>query len=162
MMMMMMIIIIIIYYYHSSQVIYKYYDFIVIGAGSAGAVVANRLSEQPDWNVLLLEAGGDETETSDVPALAAYLQLSELDWQYKTEPQPTACLAFNDKRYSTRPALLPNHSIVNFLEKLKENISQTETGFSSFFYTFISSLLIPTLSRKIVTTGLIVIDSYRC
>lgn len=79
--------------------IYKYYDFIVIGAGSAGAVVANRLSEQPDWNVLLLEAGGDETETSDVPALAAYLQLSELDWQYKTEPQPTACLAFNDKRY---------------------------------------------------------------
>jgi glucose dehydrogenase (acceptor) len=34
-----------------------------------------------------------------VPALAAYLQLSELDWQYKTEPQPTACLAFNDKRY---------------------------------------------------------------
>ena len=102
MMMMMMIIIIIIYYYYSSQVIYKYYDFIVIGAGSAGAVVANRLSEQPDWNVLLLEAGGDETETSDVPALAAYLQLSELDWQYKTEPQPTACLAFNDKRYSTR------------------------------------------------------------
>ena len=79
--------------------IYKYYDFIVIGGGSAGAVVSNRLSEIPDWNVLLLEAGGDETETSDVPALAAYLQLSELDWQYKTEPQPSACLAFNDRRY---------------------------------------------------------------
>ncbi len=80
--------------------IYKYYDFIVIGGGSAGAVVANRLSEVSNWNVLLLEAGGDETETSDVPGLAAYLQLSELDWQYKTEPQPSACLAFNDKRYS--------------------------------------------------------------
>ena len=35
-----------------------------------------------------LEAGGDETELSDVPALAANLQLSPLDWKYKTEPQP--------------------------------------------------------------------------
>lgn len=57
-----------------------------------GSVVANRLSEEEDWNVLLIEAGGDETEISDVPVLAAYLQLSKLDWQYKTEPQGTACL----------------------------------------------------------------------
>jgi len=38
------------------------------------------------WSVLLLEAGPDENELSDVPSLAAYLQLSRLDWQYKTEP----------------------------------------------------------------------------
>jgi choline dehydrogenase len=56
-------------------------------------VVASRLSENPDWKVLLIEAGGDETEISDVPALAGYLQLGRLDWQFKTEPQPTACLA---------------------------------------------------------------------
>ena len=80
------------------QAIHKYYDFIVVGSGSAGAVVANRLSEQPNWNVLLLEAGGDEPTISDVPVLAAYLQLSDIDWQYKTEPQPTACLGFNEKK----------------------------------------------------------------
>lgn len=57
-----------------------------------GAVVASRLSEIKDWNVLLLEAGGDETEISDVPLLAGYLQLSQLDWQYKTEPQDGVCL----------------------------------------------------------------------
>ena len=59
------------------------YDFIVVGAGSAGAVLANRLSENPAWKILLLEAGGDETEISDVPALAAYLQLGRMDWKYK-------------------------------------------------------------------------------
>lgn len=56
------------------------YDFIVIGGGSAGAVMASRLSEIRHWNVLLIEAGPDENEISDVPSLAAYLQLSRMDW----------------------------------------------------------------------------------
>lgn len=75
------------------------YDFIVIGAGSAGAVVANRLTEIDEWSVLLLEAGGEETVLGQVPSLAADLQLSENDWQYKTVVLPSqACLAMIDKR----------------------------------------------------------------
>lgn len=58
----------------------------MVGAGSAGAVMASRLSEISNWTVLLIEAGGDETEISDVPALSGYLQLTDLDWQYQTAP----------------------------------------------------------------------------
>lgn len=71
----------------------------MIGAGSAGAVIANRLSEEANWNILLLEAGGDETISSQIPALAANLQLTKKDWQYKTTPQDNACFLSSDKRY---------------------------------------------------------------
>ncbi|KAJ3620554.1 hypothetical protein MTP99_004493 [Tenebrio molitor] len=98
------------------------YDFIVVGGGSAGSVVANRLTEIPNWKVLLLEAGGHETEISDVPILSLYLHKSKLDWGYKTEPSDTACLAMTEKRCSwTRGKVLGGSSVLNTMLYIRGN-----------------------------------------
>ncbi|CAG7718407.1 unnamed protein product [Allacma fusca] len=64
------------------------FDFIVVGAGSAGAVVANRLSENPHWKVLLLEAGGEPAPFHSIPGFSLYLtNYKSTDWQHLTVPQ---------------------------------------------------------------------------
>ena len=64
------------------------YDFIVVGAGSAGCVVAARLSEKPDVSVLLLEAGGaDDDPRILTPAKFSALTNTKYDWGFRTAPQ---------------------------------------------------------------------------
>ncbi|KAF2367254.1 Glucose-methanol-choline oxidoreductase N-terminal [Trinorchestia longiramus] len=93
-----------------------------VGAGSAGAVMANRLSEVPESSVLLLEAGEDESDISDVPALAGYLQLSKMDWKYKTEPQNSACLAMAGRRCNwPRGRVLGGSSVLNYMLYVRGN-----------------------------------------
>lgn len=67
------------------------YRYIVVGGGSAGCVVAARLSENPDNTVLLLEAGGsDRNLLLDMPLAFTSLRDSRFDWGYSTDPEPFA------------------------------------------------------------------------
>ena len=67
-----------------------HYDFIVVGAGSAGCALAYRLSENPKNKVLVLEFGGtDAGPFIQMPAALSYpMNMSRYDWGYESEPEP--------------------------------------------------------------------------
>src|SRR5271165_3281086 len=67
------------------------FDYVIVGAGSAGCVLAARLTEDPDVSVLLIEAGPpDSSENIHVPLAFPQLLHSQLDWDYSTLPEPFA------------------------------------------------------------------------
>jgi choline dehydrogenase len=65
------------------------FDYVIVGAGSAGSVLAARLSEDPDVTVALIEAGGPDTaDEIHIPVAFPQLFKSSLDWDLDTEPEP--------------------------------------------------------------------------
>jgi choline dehydrogenase len=87
------------------------FDYIVIGAGSAGCVLASRLTERPNTNVLLMEAGPpDRKREIHIPAAFSKLFGTEVDWNFHTEPQAH----LNGRRlYCPRGKMLGGSSSMN-------------------------------------------------
>jgi choline dehydrogenase len=95
------------------------HDYVIVGAGSAGCVLAARLSEDPDVSVLLLEAGGpDVKENIHVPLGYLQLQRTDVDWDYVSAPEPRC----NGRRIALpRGKVLGGSSSINAMVYIRGN-----------------------------------------
>ncbi|TVL90349.1 GMC family oxidoreductase [Streptomyces sp. SAJ15] len=95
------------------------HDYIVVGAGSAGCVLAARLSEDPGVRVLLLEAGPtDDAPEIRIPAAFGKLLRTGYDWDYTTEPEPGLD---GRRRYLPRGRMLGGSSSMNAMIYIRGN-----------------------------------------
>nr|WP_315496764.1 choline dehydrogenase [uncultured Rhodoferax sp.] len=106
------------------------FDYIIVGAGSAGCVLANRLTEDPEVSVLLLEAGpGDKSIFIHMPSAFAYpLANDKYNWYYHSEPEP-----FMNHRamYCPRGRVLGGSSSINGMVYIRGHAMDYE-GWASY------------------------------
>src|SRR5262245_55665658 len=94
-------------------------DYVIVGAGSAGCVLASRLSEDPEVTVLLLEAGGpDTTPELHIPAAFPAVFKSSLDWDLLGEQEPGLA---NRRLYLPRGRVVGGSGSINAMIYLRGN-----------------------------------------
>src|SRR6059058_6211270 len=98
------------------------FDFIVVGGGSAGAVIDSRLSEDPSCRVTLIEAGERPPEVSVLPIAPAAMQLNPAtDWMFTADPGK-AGLGLNNRRVPVpRGKMLGGFSGINYMMYVRGN-----------------------------------------
>ncbi|XP_065363253.1 glucose dehydrogenase [FAD, quinone]-like [Calliphora vicina] len=104
------------------------YDYIVIGAGTAGSIVASRLSEHRLAKVLVIEAGGDPPLLSEIPSLSLLLTNTSYTWNDYSEQNPSCCRGMqNDRCYWPRGKMIGGTGGINgnvFLEGRPEDFDE--------------------------------------
>lgn len=98
------------------------FEYIVVGTGSTGSVVATRLSEDAASRVLVLEAGGEPLPFSEIPLLAMKALATEMDWNYTTVRQEECCYNFINRSVPwNRGKVLGGTSSINFMVYTRGN-----------------------------------------
>lgn len=125
------------------------FHFIVVGGGSAGATVAARLSEVPEWNVLLLEAGRDPPDYTEIPLQYSEALRSDRDWAFFTEPEQNLFKGLERGRnLISRGLMLGGSSSMNAMMYLRgterdfdtwQRLGNTGWGFDDVFPYFLKS-----------------------
>ncbi|XP_067133170.1 glucose dehydrogenase [FAD, quinone]-like [Centruroides vittatus] len=98
------------------------YDYVIVGSGSAGSVVANRLSKDENIKVLLLEAGELPNFISEAIPFPIHLQKTKYDWKYRTTRQKNSCRGYNEQRSNwPRGKVLGGSSVLNSMVYVRGN-----------------------------------------
>ncbi|CAD0200058.1 unnamed protein product [Chrysodeixis includens] len=98
------------------------FDFIIVGAGTAGCVLANRLTEVAEWQVLLIEAGDDPPDAANSPGLSALVMQVLPDWNYYTVDDGYSSQALKAKSIKNiRGKMLGGSGSINFMYHIRGN-----------------------------------------
>ncbi|KAG8038085.1 hypothetical protein G9C98_006410 [Cotesia typhae] len=93
----------------------QFFDYVIVGAGSAGITLASKLTDA-GHKVIIIEAGGSAPPFADIPVLASLFQLSNYDWKYKTTSQKHACKALvNNQSRWPMGKILGGSSRLNYM-----------------------------------------------
>ena len=125
------------------------YDYVIVGGGTAGLVIAARLTENPDVTVGVLEAGKNKLDDMFIDTPALFLQIfnnPDYDWQFMTEPQ-VQCLQdifwvsadlaqkhnHNKIHHIPRGKALGGSSAINYVSSTKSSIRVWQRSYTNFY-----------------------------